>query len=75
MEAYFKTLPTGRYCMSWLRAYFVGLSAVRDEARAIMARHMKKSCPNHQPLFTMTRIESLPFEEHRVELEVDVWLL
>ncbi|KAL4981945.1 hypothetical protein BDW68DRAFT_192564 [Aspergillus falconensis] len=57
-----------------LRAYFVGLSAVQDEARTIMARHIKKLCLNHQPLFTMTGIESLPFEERRVELEVDVRL-
>ncbi|GKZ37794.1 hypothetical protein AbraIFM66950_009553 [Aspergillus brasiliensis] len=57
-----------------LHAYVVGLSAVRDEARAIMVRYIKKACPNHQPLFTMVGIESLPFAEHRVELEVDVWL-
>ncbi|RAH70371.1 YjgF-like protein [Aspergillus aculeatinus CBS 121060] len=57
-----------------LHAYFVGLSAVRDEARAIMVRHIKQACPNHQPLFTMVGIESLPFPEHRVELEVDVWI-
>ncbi|GAQ43137.1 hypothetical protein ABZX51_011313 [Aspergillus tubingensis] len=68
-----RTLQQAGYVVK-LHAYVVGLSAVRDEARAIMVRHIKKACPNHQALFTTVGIESLPFAEHRVELEVDVWL-
>ncbi|PLN83664.1 Endoribonuclease L-PSP/chorismate mutase-like protein [Aspergillus taichungensis] len=55
-----------------LHAYFVGLSSIRDQARALMVRSIKQWCPNHQPLFTMVGIESLPFPEHHVELEVFV---
>lgn len=57
-----------------LHAYFVGLSTIRNQARETMVRAIKQWCPDHQPLFTMIGIESLPFPEHRVELEVDVWL-
>ncbi|PYI13052.1 hypothetical protein BO86DRAFT_441745 [Aspergillus japonicus CBS 114.51] len=57
-----------------LHAYFVGLSAVRDDARALMVRHIQQACPHHPPLFTMVGVESLPFPEHRVELEADVWI-
>lgn len=53
-----------------LRAYFVGLSNIRSRARDTMVRAIKQWCPDHQPLFTMVGIESLPFPEHRVELEV-----
>ncbi|PWY72805.1 hypothetical protein BO83DRAFT_427424 [Aspergillus eucalypticola CBS 122712] len=68
-----RTFQQAEYVVK-LHAYVVGLSAVRGEARAIMVRHIKKACPNHQALFTTVGIESLPFAEHRVELEVDVWL-
>ncbi|RAK91967.1 hypothetical protein BO79DRAFT_252041 [Aspergillus costaricaensis CBS 115574] len=68
-----RTLQQAEYVVK-LHAYVVALSAVRDEARAIMVGHIKKACPNHQALFTTVGIESLPFAEHRVELEVDVWL-
>ncbi|KAB8275158.1 hypothetical protein BDV30DRAFT_247903 [Aspergillus minisclerotigenes] len=57
-----------------LHAYLVNLSTMRDEARETMVRHIKKFCPNHQPLFTMVGVESLPFPEHHIELEVDIWL-
>ncbi|KAB8227251.1 hypothetical protein ETB97_006161 [Aspergillus alliaceus] len=57
-----------------LRAFFVGLSGMRVEARENMVHYIKKWCPRHQPLFTMVGIESLPFPEHLVEFEVDVWI-
>ncbi|KAL5363815.1 hypothetical protein BJX96DRAFT_122821 [Aspergillus floccosus] len=57
-----------------LRAYFVGLSSLREQARENMVYYIRKWCPHHQPLFTMVGIESLPFPEHLVEFEVDVWL-
>ncbi|KAL2837217.1 Endoribonuclease L-PSP/chorismate mutase-like protein [Aspergillus pseudodeflectus] len=57
-----------------LRAYFVGLSTMREQARQLMVQYIRQWCPRHQPLFTMVGIESLPFPEHRVEFEVDVWI-
>ncbi len=57
-----------------LHAYFVGLSNIRNQARDTMVRSIKQWCPDHQPLFTMVGVESLPFPEHHVELQVDVWL-
>ncbi|KAJ6088085.1 Endoribonuclease L-PSP/chorismate mutase-like protein [Penicillium canescens] len=57
-----------------LRAFFVGLSETREVARENMVHYIKKWCPRHQPLFTMVGIESLPFPEHLVEFEVDVWI-
>jgi enamine deaminase RidA (YjgF/YER057c/UK114 family) len=57
-----------------IRAFIVGLSSIREQAREQMVRNIKKWCPNHQPLFTMVGVESLPFPEHHVEIEVDIWL-
>ncbi|KAH8434292.1 uncharacterized protein LDX57_011932 [Aspergillus melleus] len=57
-----------------IRAFVVGLSSIRGEAREKMVENIKKWCPNHQPLFTMVGIESLPFPEHHVEIEVDAWI-
>jgi enamine deaminase RidA (YjgF/YER057c/UK114 family) len=57
-----------------LRAFFVGLSETRAVARENMVHYIEKWCPRHQPLFTMVGIESLPFPEHLVEFEVDVWI-
>lgn len=57
-----------------LRAFFVGLSTMRAQARENMVHYIRKWCPHHQPLFTMVGIESLPFPEHLVEFEVDVWI-
>ncbi|KAJ5975076.1 Endoribonuclease L-PSP/chorismate mutase-like protein [Penicillium waksmanii] len=57
-----------------LHAFFVGLSGMRAVARENMVHYIKKWCPRHQPLFTMVGIESLPFPEHLVEFEVDVWI-
>ena len=57
-----------------LRAFLVGLSGMRVEARENMVHNIKKWCPRHQPLFTMVGLESLPFPEHLVEFEVDVWI-
>lgn len=57
-----------------LRAFFVGLSTMREQARENMVHYIRKWCPHHQPLFTMVGIESLPFPEHLVEFEVDVWI-
>lgn len=53
-----------------LRTYHVGLSKMQDQARDIMVQNIKKWCPNHQPLFTMIGIESLPFPDLHVEIEV-----
>lgn len=53
-----------------LRTYHVGLSKMQDQAREIMVQNIKKWCPNHQPLFTMIGIESLPFPDLHVEIEV-----
>lgn len=66
-------------CSGWdyvvkLRAYFVALSNMRKQARENMVHYIRKWCPHHQPLFTMVGIESLPFPEHLVEFEVDVWI-
>ncbi|CAI7599905.1 unnamed protein product [Penicillium bialowiezense] len=57
-----------------IRAFIVDLSGIREQARKQMVHNIKKWCPNHQPLFTMVGVESLPFPEHHVEIEVDVWL-
>ncbi|KAJ6032912.1 uncharacterized protein N7446_008795 [Penicillium canescens] len=57
-----------------IRAFIVNLSNTREQAREQMVRNIKKWCPNHQPLFTMVGVETLPFPEHNVEIEVDIWL-
>ncbi|KAJ6071166.1 hypothetical protein N7499_009180 [Penicillium canescens] len=57
-----------------IRAFIVNLSNTREQAREQMVRNIKKWCPNHQPLFTMVGVETLPFPEHHVEIEVDIWL-
>ncbi|KAJ5817047.1 hypothetical protein N7447_009280 [Penicillium robsamsonii] len=57
-----------------IRAFIVGLSSIREQAREQMVHNIKKWCPNHQPLFTMVGVESLPFPEHHIEIEVDIWL-
>lgn len=57
-----------------IRAFIVNLSGIQEQARKQMVNNIKKWCPNHQPLFTMVGVESLPFPEHHVEIEVDVWL-
>ncbi|KAL5343489.1 hypothetical protein BJX70DRAFT_394046 [Aspergillus crustosus] len=57
-----------------LEVYFVGLSTMREQVRDVIVCAIKKWCPGHQPLLTMIGIESLPFPEHKVEIEVDVWL-
>lgn len=57
-----------------LCAYFVALSDIQKQARENMVHYIRKWCPHHQPLFTMVGIESLPFPEHLVEFEVDVWI-
>lgn len=51
-----------------IRAYLVGLSKIRDEARKVMVRYIRQWCPDHQSLFTMLG------PEYRVEIEVDVWI-
>ncbi|GIC92490.1 uncharacterized protein Aud_008956 [Aspergillus udagawae] len=57
-----------------LRAFFVGLSGMRVKARENVVHNIKNWCHHHQPLFTMVGIESLPFPEHLLEFEVDVWI-
>ncbi|GFF34212.1 hypothetical protein IFM51744_02375 [Aspergillus udagawae] len=57
-----------------LCAFFVGLSGMRVKARENMVHNIKNWCHLHQPLFTVVGIESLPFPEHLVEFEVDVWI-
>ncbi|KAJ5981766.1 hypothetical protein N7522_013394 [Penicillium canescens] len=57
-----------------IRVFIVNLSNTREQAREQMVRNIKKWCPNHQPLFTMVGVETLPFPEHHVEIEVDIWL-
>jgi enamine deaminase RidA (YjgF/YER057c/UK114 family) len=57
-----------------IRAFIVGLSNIREQAREQMVCNIKRWCPNHQPLFTMVGVESLPFPEHHVEIEADVLL-
>ncbi|KAI9930722.1 hypothetical protein ASPWEDRAFT_182694 [Aspergillus wentii DTO 134E9] len=57
-----------------IRAFIVGLSNIREEARNQMVENIRKWCPRHQPLFTMVGIESLPFPEHHVEIEVDAFI-
>lgn len=57
-----------------IRAYVVGLSKVQEMARTEMVRNIKMWCPDHQPLFTLVGVESLPFPEHHVEIEADIWV-
>lgn len=52
-----------------LQTYHVGLSTMQDKARELMVQNIKKWCPNHQPLFTMVGVESLPFSELHIEIE------
>ncbi|KAF2994670.1 hypothetical protein E8E13_001357 [Curvularia kusanoi] len=57
-----------------ITSYHVGLSQKRAELREIMVKALKERFRNHQPLFTMVGVESLPLEETNVEVEAVVYV-
>ncbi|KAL1980884.1 hypothetical protein VTN96DRAFT_3380 [Rasamsonia emersonii] len=65
---------TGWDFVTRVRTYHVNLPETRDRIIGLMVQNVKKWCPNHQPTWTMIGVQSLPFPEQNVEIEVDVYL-